>query len=428
MNISLPSIYIAAIRWDPVVPAVFIYALGGFLVLVSVWTYLKVIRNLSLKRRIFLLVLRLVVIISICIFLFQPSREEIISRTHSNRVATVLIDTSRSMEEKDAADQSQRLDAARALLAESGLLDDNSSVGETLLYQFDSDARALSPNDLPSLTTEGETTRIHSAITSVLENIGEQENSVGIFLFGLSAGAAGMYFWRRKVDNERSHYLSFFGHELGGSLNGPTLTAKNLAAEVFGPVSPELEPWMKLLISSLDRFSDRVRELGDWARLEFGRDLGLDMSEFKIGEILESTFEAITASAGRAEIEMRVDHDPAADAAWGDAERLRRVVAALLDAGLREVPRGKWISTAIKPGGRGVVFEIAFPYEFPDGFDPNSMLERKYLSGVKGDEPLASGVGLWVLRETMRAQGGELELRVLTGELRLWLTLAVRRP
>lgn len=174
---------LATIVWNPAVPPPLIFAVGGLLALVSGWIYLRSVKFLPWKKRIVLLALRLLAIAAICLFLFSPQREEILPRTHADRVATILLDTSRSMNEQDAQGGIRRLDAARILLRDSGLAGEESGIGEVFLHQFDEDSRALSFDDLPGLSAEGKTTRIHSAVRSALEDIGNRENSVGLFLF-----------------------------------------------------------------------------------------------------------------------------------------------------------------------------------------------------------------------------------------------------
>lgn len=182
MNSVLHPI-VAKVVWEPVFPISVILVLGFVLVGVSTWSYLKVAKRIPSGRRWFLLFLRLLAIAAILVFLAQPFAEEKIPRVIAERIIHVLLDTSKSMAEPDAADQSRRLDAAKALLSESGLLDGDSDFADVRISEFDDGVRPLPAGEYPVVEAKGETTRIHSAITEALADLRGGESSEGVFLF-----------------------------------------------------------------------------------------------------------------------------------------------------------------------------------------------------------------------------------------------------
>ncbi len=161
--------------------------MGGILGLLAVFTYLRgTTSRIPLGRRSFLLLLRLIAIALVCIFLFQPMTEESIPRRHPKRVALVAVDSSLSMEEKDGINQASRIDTAKRLLSESGLLGSGESeneIGEVRFFSFDEDARTFAGNNLINLGATGGTTRFHSSMTSVLNTLKTSEYCVGTFVF-----------------------------------------------------------------------------------------------------------------------------------------------------------------------------------------------------------------------------------------------------
>lgn len=180
------SASIAAIVWEPVFPPFLILLAGLLLGYVAVRFYLRTSSRLSARRRVFLMGLRLLAILGICAILFQPMIEESFPRRHPKRVALVAVDSSRSMNEKDDQDQATRLDTARRLLAESGLIgpsDAGGEIGEVRLFHFDATANPLAPRLLPALEATGETTLFHQSITSTMESLRTGEHCIGLFLF-----------------------------------------------------------------------------------------------------------------------------------------------------------------------------------------------------------------------------------------------------
>ncbi len=168
--------------WEPAVPPVAILAVGLSLGGLAAWTYLATGPRLGRGKRVFLLLCRVTVVALICLLLLQPSREEVTPRRQTKRVALVGLDVSRSMAVADAPDQSTRLDASRAALLASGLMQ-NSELAETRLFAFAEKGDARAPAELPALRAEGESTRLHESVTDMLGALRPGERPVGLFLF-----------------------------------------------------------------------------------------------------------------------------------------------------------------------------------------------------------------------------------------------------
>lgn len=111
--------------------------------------------------------------------------EESIARRHPKRVALVAVDSPISMDEKDGIDQASRIDTARKLRADSGLIgaEQASKLGDVRLFGFDEDARSLPENGLLTLAADGGTASFHSSISSILNAVKTDEQCVGMFIF-----------------------------------------------------------------------------------------------------------------------------------------------------------------------------------------------------------------------------------------------------
>ncbi len=178
----------ATIVFEPEIAPIFIILIGlvlGFLAFrVYVGAHAKSL--LTGKQRFLLLAFRVLAILGICAILFQPMIEESVRRAIAKRAALVAVDTSKSMAEADGEDQATRLDTAKKMIAESGLLeseDVSSQIGEVRWLHFDEDAIVIDPGYLPSLRPKGESTALHTSINTVLGELRPGENGVGLFLF-----------------------------------------------------------------------------------------------------------------------------------------------------------------------------------------------------------------------------------------------------
>lgn len=183
MSLTIPSM-IAGIVWQPAIPAAVIVMIGlvlGFLAL-RVYAGARSRGLLGRPQRYVLLLLRLAAILGICAILFNPMLEEFEARRIAQRVLLVGIDKSKSMAVQDSDDQATRLDSARRMILESGLLDSD-EFGDVRLFAFDEDAQPLESAQLPSVEPDGETTIVHQSVRRMMEDVRTDENGVGLFLF-----------------------------------------------------------------------------------------------------------------------------------------------------------------------------------------------------------------------------------------------------
>ncbi len=133
----------------------------------TLFIYWQVGDRLSPIRRLTLLGLRIAALLLLLGILLQPSRQEELRRPMREKLLVVALDSSRSMQQADV-EQASRLSAAKGCLLDSGLLD-----RETVrLYQFNSDAEALTLDGLDSLRADGETTQIHESVQTILRSHG----------------------------------------------------------------------------------------------------------------------------------------------------------------------------------------------------------------------------------------------------------------
>lgn len=169
--------------FEPVLPLPLLILLAVALGVVTVYVYLRAGSRISRGRNAALLALRLSAITLIFFILLQPSRQEEIPRPGLSKVLLVALDTSRSMNQKDAGRGVSRLDAAKAQLMENRML--QKTVGREVpvrFFEFHEDAMALEPGSAMQLQAGGETTRIHGSVESILQTLGPDEGAEGLIL------------------------------------------------------------------------------------------------------------------------------------------------------------------------------------------------------------------------------------------------------
>lgn len=122
--------------------------------------------------------LRLLGIALLLIILLRPARREELPEEKKDLVVLAGIDTSLSMQQTDVGN-AKRIDAATRLLSESGLDDPRLRLR---LSAFDDEVRGTSLDQLTTLRAEGRDTRLHNAVTTMLQGVRKEENAAALLL------------------------------------------------------------------------------------------------------------------------------------------------------------------------------------------------------------------------------------------------------
>ena len=134
--------------------------------------------RLGTGKAIVLTVLRTLGITLLLLVLLRPARREELPEEKKDLVVLAGIDTSASMQQTDA-NNAKRIDAATRLIGDSGLDDPRLRLR---LSSFDDEARGTTLEQLTTLRAEGRDTRIHNAVTTMLQNVRKDENAAALLL------------------------------------------------------------------------------------------------------------------------------------------------------------------------------------------------------------------------------------------------------
>lgn len=151
---------------NPIIDISYIIIGGILLIILTAWTYWRVSVNLKTSKRITLLACRTAAVLALIIILLQPSRQNRSELPKIEQKTAVLIDSSMSMKQTDAEGQ-RRFDYAR------NLLKDKLNLKEVDLFQFNSSAEKISPEDLDNIEPDKTDTRFHKSLSNLISNYSE---------------------------------------------------------------------------------------------------------------------------------------------------------------------------------------------------------------------------------------------------------------
>ena len=229
----------------------------------------------------------------------------------------------------------------------------------------------------------------------------------------------------RRFANDATRYSDRFVGILVHDLRTP-LNAINIAAYQLretGSLSEEQASSVSRIFRSVRRIDRLVSDLAVLVRSRVGSPLPLTKAKDDLGTICEQPLEEVQASHGDVAFEVRKGGDLSGN--W-DGERLARVVSNLA---VNAVVHGsaKKVHVAIRDEGQEVVLKVSnygslIPADMLDSiFEP--LVHQSQTASHEASNGL--GLGLFIVREIVRAHGGEVQVSSSEAE---GTTFTVRLP
>jgi signal transduction histidine kinase len=215
--------------------------------------------------------------------------------------------------------------------------------------------------------------------------------------------------------------MAVVGHDLRTPLTSIRMSAEALAS---AGLDPRQQARVQRILSSADRMTDMIRDLLDFSRARRGLGIVLGSDRVCLGEVCRGAVEEVRqAHAGR-EVALSVAEDTWLD---GDRSRLGQVVSNLLVNAVQHGAPGERIEVDVSATPAAVTVRVH--NQGPP--IPEAALPRVFEPFRRGDadaQPRSGrnlGLGLFIVREIVRAHGGAVEVRSRAGD---GTTFTVRLP
>ncbi|MDX1657193.1 MAG: ATP-binding protein [Nitriliruptorales bacterium] len=208
----------------------------------------------------------------------------------------------------------------------------------------------------------------------------------------------------------RDRILEAISHEMKTPLAVLTGQLKQLKT-AGGSVEPAA---LEKIVASVDRQVIRLRRLVtqflDYIRVEAGHELAVSTRPVDVRSLVETTAETV-ADEGRLRLDLPADLPPAE----ADTNRLDLALANLISNALKYAPSSTPVTVTGREAGRHV--EISVTDEGPGiPISEQPRLFDKFARGSEESGVEGSGLGLYMTRQMMHSQGGEVRLSSRPGE------------
>jgi signal transduction histidine kinase len=212
-----------------------------------------------------------------------------------------------------------------------------------------------------------------------------------------------------QVGRLQEQLMAVVGHDLRTPLSAIGLSAATLVRR--GGLSPEDRALVERISSSARRMGALIRDLVDLSRARQGVGVSLHVARVDLGEVVRGALAELDAGPDGQEVSLAVRGDAALD---GDRDRLAQVVSNLVGNALQH-GGGSPVYVTVTGGDLDVTLAVAnggppIPEELlPHVFEPFRRGEP--YARAAGGRPGNSGLGLFIVREIVRAHGGTVEVR-----------------
>lgn len=213
----------------------------------------------------------------------------------------------------------------------------------------------------------------------------------------------------RQLERMKDEFLSVASHELRTPMGAIRATISMMLSGDYGPVNKELiEPLTDMKTSAV-RLVDLVNDLLNVARIEAGR-MKFTLSDFDIYEIVRSTVASL-APLGK-EKGIAITALPGKSVTvQADVDKIKQVLTNLMGNALKFTDAG---SITVSVAAQKDTVEVIVA-DTGIGITPadQAKLFAKFeqITSAQSGKPQGTGLGLYISREMIRKQGGELRIK-----------------
>lgn len=252
------------------------------------------------------------------------------------------------------------------------------------------------------------------------------------FALGFAAGALliaglGWYALRRRT-KMLGRFFSFAAHEFNTPITAVNMTLINLLSGVFGEIPPDQVRWIEMMREQVGRLNGMVGEMRDLIHMQIQGDLQLSPDEAEASELVQEATGLVRRGMQQSGIAVKVKLSDDLPKVSLDRERAVRTVVSLLFHARKFRAAGD-IEIETVPAGPSPAIRIRYKGHALAAAEAERSLHLYYPANRRRDMVLgATGLGLGLLREINRRQGGDLELRIAPdGQTELVLRLPASR-
>ncbi len=226
----------------------------------------------------------------------------------------------------------------------------------------------------------------------------------------------------RRFDELKTDMMATVAHEFRTPLTSLRMAVHLCLEKAAGPLTDQQTDLLYAAREDCERMQSMVDDLLDLSRIE-GGVLEVRTAPMQMEPLIDDAMEAERTAAAEAGVQLRKEVPPGLPTVAADRERIHLVLVNLLANAIRHAPHGGsvrvnvaetadgGVRVRVTDDGRGI------PKEYQ-----HRIFEKFFR--MPGEDGGGAGLGLFIVRETVRAHGGEVGMDSAPGRgTTIWFTL-----
>jgi len=207
------------------------------------------------------------------------------------------------------------------------------------------------------------------------------------------------------ISTLRTDFVSLVSHELRSPVAAVRGAAQTLRDRGHELSAEDRGAMMAVIEQESDRLATLVRDVFDASLIE-GGTFPYEFSEIDVAAIVRES----TAAAGAAPVDVHTIVPPALPTIRGDRERLRQVLANLIDNAIKYSPPDAAVDVSAYLEDGSILVDVRDRGPGIDPADQVRIFEKFGRSAASASSKPGTGLGLFIARSIAEAHGGSLEV------------------
>ncbi len=217
----------------------------------------------------------------------------------------------------------------------------------------------------------------------------------------------------RRLSALRADFVSLVSHELRSPMAAVIGSARTLQTRWRDLKPEQRDAFLALIADETSRLALLIGDVLDTSRIEAGT-FSYSFRDVDVGELVRES--VASAGLGQDEIGFEAVVDEPLPRVRGDAERLRQVLANLIENAVKYSPAGETVAVRAKRRDGRVVVDIVDRGPGIAREDQGLIFEKFGRVGVAGNAKPGTGLGLFIARSIAEAHGGALAVESVPGQ------------
>lgn len=209
-------------------------------------------------------------------------------------------------------------------------------------------------------------------------------------------------------DKLKSDFISIASHQLRTPLSAINMYTHMLQGGLAGDLTPEQQPYIHTILSSVERMNTLIDTLLNITRIEAG-SIHIKLQSVRLDDLTREIMTEFVPAAQAKDITLSADIPDDLAPFYTDGLLVKEVCANLLSNAIKYTPDGGTVHFTLSDNGKELRWEVADNgYGIPEAAQKNIFLKFFRAENILSKDVSGTGLGLYLIKSIAESLGGEL--------------------